>query len=45
MTGMAYREHAAKAASGEKEAAAWVSEFRHLGQLLFFDTDVVLPRR
>jgi hypothetical protein len=42
MTGTAYRERAAKAAAGDGEAAAWIEEFRHLGQLLSFNTDVVL---
>jgi alpha-amylase/alpha-mannosidase (GH57 family) len=42
MAGTAYRERAVKAAAGDEEAAAWIEEFRHLGRLLSFNTDIVL---
>jgi alpha-amylase/alpha-mannosidase (GH57 family) len=42
MAGTTLKERAAKAAAGDEEAAAWIEEFKHLGQLLSFNTDVVL---
>jgi alpha-amylase/alpha-mannosidase (GH57 family) len=36
------KERSARAVSGDETAAAWLEEFRRLGQMLFFNMDLIL---